>query len=74
MNPIDPLDAYPPMMSAAEVAEYTGISVDRLNSWRKLGRGPIYVKMGEGPNGAVRYPRESLRQYVRANTVMPAVT
>lgn len=74
MATIDPLDSYPAMMTAEQVSEYTGVSIDRLNTWRKLGRGPVYVKMGEGRNGAVKYPRESLRGYVAARTVTPAVS
>jgi hypothetical protein len=70
---MDPLDAYPAMMTAAQVCEYTGISVERLSKWRQNGRGPVWVKMGEGPTGAVRYPREALRKYVEDNTVRPAV-
>lgn len=70
--PTDPLDGYPPMMTPEQVSEYLGISVDRLNAWRKASRGPVYVKVGERANGAVRYPREQLRQYIAANTVTPA--
>ena len=66
---MDPIDSYPLMLTAIEVCELTGISVERLNSWRKLGRGPVYVKMGDGPNGAVRYPREDLRAYINARRV-----
>jgi predicted site-specific integrase-resolvase len=66
---MDPLDGYPPMMSPAQVAEFTGISIERLNGWRKAGRGPVYVKMGGGPNGAVRYPREDLRIYITTRRV-----
>lgn len=70
---MDPLDSYPAMMTAAQVFEFTGISIETLSGWRKTGRGPTYVKMGEGPNGAVRYPREDLRAYIKGNTVSPAV-
>jgi predicted site-specific integrase-resolvase len=66
---MDPLDSYPPYMSATEVSEVTGISIDRLNAWRKAGRGPDYIKVGEGRNGAVRYPREDLRRYLDERTV-----
>jgi predicted site-specific integrase-resolvase len=66
---MDPIDSYPLMLSAGDVCELTGISVERLNAWRKLGRGPVYIKMGDGPNGAVRYPREDLRTYIAARRV-----
>lgn len=69
----DPLDKYPPLMSPREVSEFTGISVERLSGWRKSSQGPVYVKMGTGPNGSVRYPREDLRAFLAANTVRPAV-
>jgi predicted site-specific integrase-resolvase len=66
---VDPIDSYPLMLTAAEAAELTGISVERLSTWRKIGRGPAYVKMGDGPNGAVRYPREDIRTYIAARRV-----
>lgn len=70
---MDPLSEYPPLMTPTEVADYTGLSVERLSAWRKAGRGPTYIKVGEGQNGAVRYPREALREYLTARTVPPAV-
>jgi helix-turn-helix protein len=64
----DPLNGYSAMMTPAEVAEYLNISEVRLASWRSRRVGPPWVKVGEGRNGAVRYPREALRQHVLSNT------
>lgn len=64
----DPLDGYPAMMSAAEVAEYTGIDAGLLAKWRHADSGPPYVKMSPGRNGIVRYPREALRAYLAERT------
>lgn len=71
---MQPLDRYPQLMSPTEVSEYTGVSVDRLAHWRRSGRGPTYIKLGDGANGAVRYPREALRRYLADRTVTPGVT
>lgn len=69
----DPLNRYPAMMTAAQVAEYTQISEVRLAAWRGRGTGPAWTKLGDGRNGAVRYPRESLRDYLSSKTT-PAGT
>jgi hypothetical protein len=60
------------MMTPAEVAEFTQISEVRLATWRSKSVGPPWVKMGDGRNGAVRYPREDLRKYIDANTTSSA--
>jgi hypothetical protein len=68
----DPLDGFPTMMTPADVAEYVQVSEVRLAAWRGKKVGPPWVKVGDGPNGAVRYPREDLRRYIEARTVRPA--
>ncbi len=71
---MDPIDSYAALMSPDEVAKHMGVSVYTLKGWRRERKGPEYVKLGEGPNATVRYPRESLRRFLADNTITPAVT
>lgn len=64
----DPLATYPAMMTAAQVAEFSGIKESTLFAWRRDGVGPPWVRWGPAKTGAVRYPREGIREYVAANT------
>lgn len=70
----DPLAAYPPMMSSADVAEFLGTTPEQLAQWRYRGRGPVWTKISEGRTGLVRYPREDLRTYIEARTTRPSAT
>ncbi len=56
----DPLAGYPAMMTIAQVAEATQLSVRTLYNRRQDGDGPTWRKVG----GSVRYPREALREYM----------
>lgn len=67
----NPLDAYPAYMSPVQVAELLGLDVETLSGWRKTGRGPAYVKLGDAAKAPVRYPRENLRKYLSQRTVTP---
>jgi Helix-turn-helix domain len=64
----DPLDKYPAMMTAGQVAEYLGTTVKLLAQWRTRGSGPPWTKVTPGKAGLVRYPREDLRAFIRSNT------
>jgi hypothetical protein len=71
-SPGDPLSGYPTMMTPSDVADFVQVSEGRLATWRGKQVGPPWVKVGDGPNGAVRYPREELRAYIENRTVRPA--
>jgi predicted DNA-binding transcriptional regulator AlpA len=70
---MDPLDRYPAMMSPTQVGEFLGVSTITLKGWRRDGKGPQYVKLGDGPNATVRYPRSAVRTYLAERTVTPVV-
>lgn len=69
---MDPLDDYPEMMTPDDVGAYLQISTVRLAAWRGKQVGPPFTKVGDGPNGAVRYPKGDLRKYLASRTVRPA--
>lgn len=70
----DPLSGYPPMISPPDVAAFLDTTVAQLAQWRHQGSGPPWTKLTTGRNGAVRYPREALRDYLTANTTVPVVS
>ena len=49
------------LLTAEDVAEWTGLSLDTLAQWRSQGRGIPYLKMGR----AVRYDPTDVQEYLR---------
>jgi len=49
------------LLSAEEVAEWTGLSLDTLAQWRSRKRGFDYLKVGR----AVRYDPSDVQEYLR---------
>ena len=49
------------LLTADQVAEWTGLSLDTLAQWRSQGRGIPYLKIGR----AVRYDPSDVHEYLR---------
>lgn len=56
------------MMTPREVANLLSISVNTLREWNRKGRGPKPTKVGNGPNGSVRYTREAVAKFIEERT------
>ncbi len=52
-------------LTVEETAELLSVSVKTLEAWRRLGKGPEFVKLGR----AVRYTMRALDAFTRARTV-----
>ncbi len=52
-------------LTVDEAAEILAVSVKTLEAWRRLGKGPSFVKLGR----AVRYTQHALDQFTSARTV-----
>lgn len=52
-------------LTVEETAEILSVSVKTLEAWRRLGKGPAFVKLGR----AVRYTMEALDAFTRDRTV-----
>lgn len=52
-------------LTVKETAEILSVSVKTLEAWRRLGKGPEFVKVGR----AVRYTMHALDQFTRERTV-----
>lgn len=53
-----------PLLDEHQTAELTGMSVHWLRRKRWAGGGIPFIKIGEGPKGAVRYRREDVEQFI----------
>jgi hypothetical protein len=67
----DPLAGLPIMIRTRELAAFLNVREGLLTQWRSTGVGPPWVKLTPGAKGAVRYPREELRVYLRNNKRAP---
>ena len=54
----------PLFLSEKETATYLGVSLSTVRRWRRSGVGPACFRFG----GVLRYRRESLEAFIRANT------
>lgn len=52
-------------LTVDEAAEVLSLSVKTLEAWRRLGKGPAFVKLGR----SVRYEMRALDQFTRSRTV-----
>jgi hypothetical protein len=62
-----------PFMSPAELARLLRITTKCLADWRSANprRGPAFVKLNDGTNSAVRYPREAVAAWIESRTTKP---
>ena len=52
-------------LTVEETAQVLCVSVKTLEAWRRLGKGPVFVKLGR----SVRYTMRALDQFTRERTV-----
>jgi predicted site-specific integrase-resolvase len=58
-------------MDTHQAAAYLGVHPSALHRWRREGRGPAWVRLGDGPRPRVRYRAEDLVAYVAGQAVAP---
>lgn len=56
-----------PLLNERAAAGYLGVSAATLRSWRCMGEGPIYVRLGR----SVRYLQSDLDAFLICNRVEP---
>lgn len=55
-------------LTPQQAGQYIGVTARTLIEWRRTGRGPEYVRLGNGPTGRVRYERAKLDAYMHSRT------
>lgn len=55
------------IMNEKQAAKYVGLSAGTLQNYRCQLKGPVFIKIGK----SVRYMREDLDEYLKANRVEP---
>lgn len=58
-------------LTPSDLAERWHMEVKTLSNWRNLGRGPAYVKLGQGKTTRVLYPQEAVLAYEQAAVKLP---
>lgn len=56
-----------PLQTANQVAVQLTITIDTLARWRRLGKGPKFLKFGRGRSAVVRYRPEDVDAFVKAS-------
>lgn len=59
-------------LTSGELAQRWRIDPKTLANWRNKGRGPAYIKLGEGTQAKVLYPQEAVLAYEQAGVRLPA--
>jgi hypothetical protein len=53
----------PLYLTASDLAHRWSVSLESLRRWRREGRGPKWVKLGESDNALVRYKLDEIVRY-----------
>lgn len=59
-------------LNQRDAAKHLGVSPSYLANARCRNEGPIYVKLGDGVNGRIRYRRSDLDAWMAARAVTPS--
>jgi Helix-turn-helix domain len=59
----------PDLLNPKEAAAYLRLSVQGMKKWREQGKGPKWIKLGDGSTSPIRYPVESLAEFLESCTV-----
>ena len=60
------------LLTGDDIEKEYGIKKSTLRDWRYLGKGPEYIKLGDGKRGHVLYKRAALEQWLDDQTVIPS--
>ena len=59
-------------LNQKQTADSIGISSSTLESWRRDGLGPSYIKMNRGKRGRVLYPKIAIAEWLSSNFIKTA--
>jgi hypothetical protein len=52
------------LLDSADVARLLKIKIGTVHGWRQTGEGPVYCKVGNGPNALIRYRRQDVVAFI----------
>jgi len=58
-------------LTTDQLAARWDLSKATLARWRALKTGPAYVKLGDGPNGAIVYQIDEVKRFEKEKTIRP---
>jgi predicted DNA-binding transcriptional regulator AlpA len=59
------------LLTRREAASFLGVSSATMSRWAAERTGPPFVKLSDSENGSVRYPSDSLDDFLAARTKHP---
>ncbi len=59
-------------LNQKQTAETIGVSSSTLESWRREGLGPSYIKVNTGKRGRVLYPKTSIAEWLANHAIKTA--
>ncbi|MDQ1267724.1 MAG: hypothetical protein QG567_1495 [Campylobacterota bacterium] len=59
-------------LNQRQAADTIGVSSSTMESWRREGLGPSYIKMNNGKRGRVLYPKTAIAEWLVNRSVITA--
>ncbi len=59
-------------LNQRQAADAIGVSSSTMESWRKEGLGPNYIKMNTGKRGRVLYPKTAIAEWLVSHSIKTA--
>ncbi|MFC8517497.1 helix-turn-helix transcriptional regulator [Streptomyces sp. NPDC057257] len=56
-------------MTPTQLVELLDVTYQTLANWRVRGNGPEYVKLSPGRQGAIRYSRKAVDEWLKSRTL-----
>ena len=72
INKINPKFKQLIALNQRQAADSIGVSSSTMESWRKIGIGPNYIKMNAGMKGRVLYPKIAIAEWLVSHSVKTA--
>jgi len=60
------------LLTTDELAQRLGMDSGSLENWRNAGKGPIFIKMGQGNSAPVRYRLCDIEAWEKKHEVKPS--
>lgn len=72
INKINPKFKQLIALNQKQAADCIGVSSSTLESWRREGLGPSYIKINRGKRGRILYPKVTIAEWLVNNAIKTA--